>query len=256
MRIVVMSRAQASRFFMNMTSIEKSHYACISICGLNDDPPLKTHYPKKSLFMTFDDIDQVCLDWMSEVPMQPWDADEIAGFVKTIANVFLIDTLIVHCEAGMSRSAGVAAAIMKWLNNDDTPIFDVPRYRPNMRCYRMTLNALMDETTGPMPEAFVREAVLRIMSRPEWNVKDFKILHVASDIKLCDRHLLTFNCHYTWQLNAWDKNTESTFGVVKIYKTNKYEASLFGMTRMEEISEDVVKDIFDHISANENTKEA
>lgn len=58
--------------------------------------------------------------------------------------VMRVDKIIVHCEAGQSRSAGVAAALMKYYYNDDTPIFNNKRYTPNMRCYRVTLNALMN----------------------------------------------------------------------------------------------------------------
>ena len=53
--------------------------------------------------------------------------------------------VIVHCDAGVSRSAGVGAAIMKWAAGSDFAIFDNPRYKPNMRCYRMVLTALMEQ---------------------------------------------------------------------------------------------------------------
>ena len=39
----------------------------------------------------------------------------------------------------------LAAALMKYFNGDDSPIFDNPQYCPNMRCYRMVLEALMEE---------------------------------------------------------------------------------------------------------------
>lgn len=51
--------------------------------------------------------------------------------------------VIVHCDAGYSRSAGVGAAIMYALNSDDSAIFDSGLYHPNMWCYRKTLNAFM-----------------------------------------------------------------------------------------------------------------
>lgn len=52
------------------------------------------------------------------------------------------EPVIVHCDGGISRSSGVAAAIMKFYNDDDSPIFDSGYYKPNMWCYRKTLNAL------------------------------------------------------------------------------------------------------------------
>jgi predicted protein tyrosine phosphatase len=57
-----------------------------------------------------------------------------------------IDRLVVHCDAGVSRSPAVAAAIAKALGVDDTDYFG-GRYRPNMRVYRM----LLDAYPGPRP---------------------------------------------------------------------------------------------------------
>lgn len=48
-------------------------------------------------------------------------------------------------EAGVSRSAGVAAAIGKYLNGDDMFIFGAPRFSPNITCYRKVLNTFMNE---------------------------------------------------------------------------------------------------------------
>lgn len=53
--------------------------------------------------------------------------------------------VIVHCDAGISRSSGVAAAILKASTGDDSQIFNSPKYRPNMRCYRIVLDELMTE---------------------------------------------------------------------------------------------------------------
>lgn len=66
------------------------------------------------------------------------DANRIAAFLQLHQN----RDVIVHCDAGLSRSAGVAAAIMKHFNGDDSPVFDSGKYYPNMWCYRLTLEAL------------------------------------------------------------------------------------------------------------------
>ena len=70
-------------------------------------------------------------------------ARQIANFVKKWWNE--IEQIIVHCDGGVSRSAGVAAAILKHFTNDDSEIFDNPNFYPNMMVYRMVLNALMEE---------------------------------------------------------------------------------------------------------------
>ena len=67
------------------------------------------------------------------------DAEAIIAFVNKYIND--VSQIIVHCGAGVSRSAGVAAALMLIINNDDSPIFDNPKFCPNRCCYRTTLNA-------------------------------------------------------------------------------------------------------------------
>lgn len=46
--------------------------------------------------------------------------------------------LVVHCDAGVSRSPAIAAAVARVLTGDDAEYF-VGRYRPNMRVYRTLL---------------------------------------------------------------------------------------------------------------------
>ena len=65
----------------------------------------------------------------------------LAEFIKMSVNSG-INEFIVHCYAGQSRSAGVAAAILKYYNNDDFKIFNNIRYTPNMLCYRTVLRNL------------------------------------------------------------------------------------------------------------------
>ena len=68
-------------------------------------------------------------------------ASDIASFVLKHNNSRKDLNLIVHCDAGKSRSAGVAGAIMKYLFYDDTLIFGDKQYYPNMTCYMRVLNA-------------------------------------------------------------------------------------------------------------------
>jgi len=70
-------------------------------------------------------------------------ATQIADFVK-FWDVKNNDVNIwVHCDAGVSRSAGVAAALQKYFNGDDSMYFSNDgKYVPNMLCYRKTLEKL------------------------------------------------------------------------------------------------------------------
>ena len=53
---------------------------------------------------------------------------------------------IVHCDAGMSRSPAVAAAISKIYEGDDSMFFK--RYHPNMRVHRMILDKFYSQEYG------------------------------------------------------------------------------------------------------------
>jgi predicted protein tyrosine phosphatase len=50
-----------------------------------------------------------------------------------------VGTLVVHCEAGMSRSPAVAAALCKGMGGDDGPFWR--EYMPNQFVYRLVLEA-------------------------------------------------------------------------------------------------------------------
>lgn len=94
-----------------------------------------------TLFLHFEDFDEECPGWSVQL-IQKSDVKKIIDFV--MANKDNGKHFIIQCDAGVSRSAGVAAALMKYFNGDDTPIFNNPQYCPNMRCYRMVLRALME----------------------------------------------------------------------------------------------------------------
>jgi predicted protein tyrosine phosphatase len=64
-------------------------------------------------------------------------AAQIWSFVRAHDDV---ERIVVHCDAGMSRSPAVAAALSKVLTGDDSDFFG-GRYRPNMRVYRLLLDA-------------------------------------------------------------------------------------------------------------------
>ena len=109
---------------------------------------------KKLLSLSFDDItDDTYSDMVEECPeyvtehsavlMSKQDAARIVAFVKKYKDS--VDGIIVHCDAGVSRSAGIMAAIMKWLTGDDSKIFNDLRFHPNMWCYRLVLNEFMKE---------------------------------------------------------------------------------------------------------------
>ena len=133
--ITVTNRANMINFSL---APHKDKTAVISISDEDKEPPDLFNHPKNGIIaqckLRFGDADN------EENGMTEADAAKIAEFVNTAgANA---DRIIVHCEAGVSRSAGVAAAIMKFLTGDDKAIFNNRKYVPNMFCYRLVLDAL------------------------------------------------------------------------------------------------------------------
>ena len=110
---------------------------------------------KAVLRLKFDDVER---DYKNEHCITKEDAENIVKFVNKNKNK--VDKFIVHCEAGVSRSAGVGAAIMKALNGDDWDVFKNPLKCPNMKCYRTVLNAFAEAgyfDEDPMKEIKFKE---------------------------------------------------------------------------------------------------
>ena len=74
-----------------------------------------------------------------DILMRVQDAQKIRDYVRAYADK--VECIIVHCEAGISRSAGVMAAIQKYLLGDDSEIFNSNLYLPNEHCYRLMTSA-------------------------------------------------------------------------------------------------------------------
>jgi len=89
------------------------------------------------LRMWFYDLDRVIEgynDHLEPGMFQPSQAKEILDFVNAHPSA---ERFIVHCDAGMSRSPAVAAALSKILVGEDDGFFK--QYHPNMRVYRTIL---------------------------------------------------------------------------------------------------------------------
>ena len=66
-------------------------------------------------------------------------AEQIIDFVETYKDK--IEFILIHCEIGISRSAGVAAALSKIYLGEDSSYFKRSfRFVPNMLVYRSILN--------------------------------------------------------------------------------------------------------------------
>lgn len=90
------------------------------------------------LYLNFNDVDRGLAG-----AMRPEQAVMIADFVRRYQ--YEVGRIIFHCEAGISRSAGCAAATMKYIYGTDDPIFNSRRFCPNLHCYGLMLNAFFGQ---------------------------------------------------------------------------------------------------------------
>lgn len=150
-KFTVMSRSGARRFsFGNIA--EKT--VIISITDVDSD---NNRFNRQSNIVgicevKFDDVEKGEKNCITKN-----DAQKIVDFMKRHEDV---PNVVVHCEAGVSRSAGCCAALMYIYNGSDMEIFSNPRFCPNMTVYRTVLNAFMgenDDWTFPEEDANKKE---------------------------------------------------------------------------------------------------
>lgn len=145
MNVTVMSRANAVRY-CRQKNPEPTAIISISdpYMGYADEPFCSEENKIRGILnLRFADADGAGIDVYGRNVeesdlMTDEDARKVARFVNENRDIYIL----VHCDAGISRSAGVAAAILKHYTGDDTAIFKSGRFYPNMWCYRKTLNAL------------------------------------------------------------------------------------------------------------------
>lgn len=121
----------------------------ISIFTPGDDPPkvCRNKNTKQVVQFSFDDLDEypgpaTQLALGLPVLFGDEEAREIVDRVEFWRQKG-VDFVVCHCDAGISRSAGVAAALSKHYNGTDFEFFNREgRYRPNMLVYKKVLNAL------------------------------------------------------------------------------------------------------------------
>ena len=109
-------------------------YVVISIIDPEAKPVAiyKDNPPEGILHMKFPDLDVAHDGYAySYLLFDKYNAKDILRFVKYHEDN--IDLIVCQCEAGISRSAGVAGALARIYNNDDSYIFT--SYLPNSLVY-------------------------------------------------------------------------------------------------------------------------
>ena len=96
---------------------------------------------KGILYLSFYDINEETKSIFGGYEsMSPIDAILIRDFILKWQDE--IDTIWVQCEMGMSRSAGIAAAIIEYFDLNSKEILECNQYYPNRLCYNLTKGAL------------------------------------------------------------------------------------------------------------------
>lgn len=117
MRIRVMSRGEAKTFLVSMgNSPELNHMAFISICDIDKDP-ISFDPWVKNLCLKFNDEDWEDMGTTNPNKfMTEGHAWKILRFVKE--NEDKVDTFIVNCFAGISRSGAIGLWLTRRFGND------------------------------------------------------------------------------------------------------------------------------------------
>ena len=133
MKFEILSRSKAIK-----KTYDNSLEDCVIISITDYKSPRVDFAPnsavKKILRLEFNDVlrnDPHC--------MTSDQAEQILDFANNWHDK--VNLIIVHCEAGVCRSAAVAAALSKIFNEDDMWVFDNPRFYPNSWVYRLILEA-------------------------------------------------------------------------------------------------------------------
>lgn len=144
MKVRVMSRMEAVQHSY-LQDIPNCMIVSISCPG--DSAPSFYIHPDRSkqrikgvLKLNFNDIDK---DYYNAKAPVLGDFAGLKAFVETAKQAEDVEEIIVHCAAGISRSAATAAAICQYLGLDEQEIiWSKYRYKPNMLVYKLALKAL------------------------------------------------------------------------------------------------------------------
>jgi predicted protein tyrosine phosphatase len=142
--IRVMGRLAAEAFTSDLP------YIMISITDPKSEQPYFKENPfcLATMYLQFSDYDATskdiisgdkCLNAPEYTLFTPNDAKAIIQLIEHIYPY--INLIVVHCEAGVSRSAAIAAAISRMQGKSDAEYFNPQgRYIPNRFVYRTFLN--------------------------------------------------------------------------------------------------------------------
>ena len=132
--VLVMNRIEARLYS------REPHSSTSIIISINDvNAKANIIYPNHRFNNNILAVLHVFFDDIEEGPnaIKICDANAIVDFVNYWQDK--IDTIIIHCNAGVSRSAGCAAAILKYFTGSGIQIFGNNSYNPNIKVFKTIL---------------------------------------------------------------------------------------------------------------------
>jgi predicted protein tyrosine phosphatase len=131
-RVIAISRSELRDFSSD------EPYVVISITEPDARPAeLQRDANRKAILrLQFHDVDRIMEGTQAITSAQ---GSQIWAFAKE--NATSVGLIVCQCEAGISRSAGIAAALAKAFNDDDREFFESNRYLPNRMAYRAVMKA-------------------------------------------------------------------------------------------------------------------
>lgn len=131
-----------SRTAVQVVAMPLVPHVIVSISTPGDMPAeIGTNFWTRRLVqLQFHDLDDYVMQHVEikdQYEGQCFNKQHAREILEAVADCPDAEVLVVHCDAGLSRSPGVAAALSKILVGDDSGFFY--RYHPNMRVYRTLL---------------------------------------------------------------------------------------------------------------------
>lgn len=141
-KFLIMDRVDAVQYCQEQHK-EKAALISINSCGQRPARITKTQENGviSVLRLFFDDV---------VIGQNSFDEDHAESIIRFVdAWRDSADVLLVHCDAGVSRSAAVCAAAKRYLGVDDMDVFRSTQYEPNHLVYTTIRKITAGETYTP-----------------------------------------------------------------------------------------------------------
>lgn len=145
--------------------------AIVSISSTDRNvPQFDDKLAQRVLKLKFDDV-LGRNDYKDAVPMSKEQAEEIVSFVSDIEGMDEPLPIIVHCDGGVSRSAGVASALLDLFGGfgiDGRSVWLDGKFMPNEWCYAQVMEAGGKPVTEEQLRSLVMDNISAINHRYDW----------------------------------------------------------------------------------------